>query len=121
MSEKPEVGAGNVTITFANESTATLKPSLAACQGICRLHGNLAQTVGKVLNGDIDTIVSVISLGVGKHAKEIPQLVYETGVYALAADVIRFINIVSNGGRPLAEEAQSDEDPPDKSEAGTTG
>lgn len=128
MSDQPEIGAGNVPIVFADEQTVTLKPSLEACQGLCRLHGNLSTTVGKVLNGDIDTITSVILLGMGspggQRARIIPKLVYETGVYALSADVIRFINVVANGGKPVTTKGEDEGDlsdgPPETSEATAT-
>lgn len=129
MAGQAELGAGDVPIEFRDGQKVVLQPSLQACQIICRLHGNTEITINKIAGGDLDTQVAVMLAGLGSPsgalAKTVPALVYADGLYTHAAEFIRFVAIVRNGGRPpeldqVDEGAQSDEAPP-ANEAASAG
>ena len=110
MSE-PNFGAGDVPIELGGE-VHVLRPTLAACQQISKMGGGGGPNVvmARLQAMDFDTVCAVIVAGLGKTAKELPELIYKAGVISFTAPCIRFVGIVNNGGRPLDEE---DEDKPE--------
>jgi hypothetical protein len=108
---KPAPGAGNVPIELDGEERV-LTPSLRAATTLSRQAGGLMGAVERCGRLDFDTIRSVIGLGLGltEHgSKDLPEKVYRTGLMALSGPAIRFLHILSNGGRPIdPEEADQD-------------
>jgi len=103
-------GSGNVSLELDGE-TVTLRPSLAACLGISRMHGSPAVTAEKVQAMDFDACVQVLALGLGVAPnKRLQEKVYKTGMVEIRAALITFIHIVNNGGRPIANELAGDEE-----------
>lgn len=102
---KAEIGAGDVTIDLDGH-TITLKPTLKAAMALSRTHGGLTAMVGKCLAYDFDTIHKIIADGSGINSKDLPELIFRTGLIELAPPCIRFVHILCNGGRPLTEEEQ---------------
>ncbi len=112
---KASLGAGNVEIELDGE-TVILKPSLNACQTISRQSGGISAAVAAVGRFDFDTVVSVVTLGLGvtgSEAKAVPEKVWRTGLTDLVGPVTKFLTIVANGGRPV-DDAGGEEpaDPP---------
>ena len=104
----PVPGAGDVTFTFDGEE-ATLKPSLAACIGISRLHNNPHITAQRILDMDFDIIAKVVALGLGVPvSKSLTEKVYRTGVLDIRDSLIRFIHVVNNGGREIVEDSSEE-------------
>lgn len=105
---KARLGAGNVEIELDGD-TVVLRPSLRAAQAISRANGGVMEAVAKVQRFDLDTITSVIALGMGstgtnrRELEDLAEKVYDTGVMDLAAPVIKFLSIIANGGRPADE------------------
>jgi len=128
MAEKAKVyqiyppGSGDVTLELGNH-TLVLKPTLQAGLAISRGAGGIRGAIDKVMAMDLDTIVTVIRLGVGqKEAKRYPnldELVYQNGFLdsqgELLAKLIEYLSNIARGGRP-AEEASSDEEGGDTSD-----
>ncbi|WP_404927156.1 hypothetical protein [Mesorhizobium sp. ORM16] len=109
---KPALGAGNVDIELDGEKV-TLRPSLQAAQSISRQSGGISGAVRSVGQYDFDTIVAVVTLGLGltgNEAKEVPNRVYRTGLTDLIGPVSTYLTIIANGGRPMSG-GEGTEDP----------
>ena len=110
---KASLGAGNVAITLDGEE-AVLRPSLKAAQTLSRQADGLMGAIERVTRFDLDTLISVIALGVDKPAKEVAEAVWRTGVSELAPHAIKFLGILANGGRPAdSSGGEEDADPRD--------
>lgn len=99
--EQPEPGIGDVPLDLDGEEVI-LRPSLKACIGISRLHSAPYETAQKVLGLDFDTSVKVLALGLNQAPKQLEERLYRTGLVNVRNELIRFIHIVNNGGRPPA-------------------
>ncbi len=93
------------------EYSLQLMPSLAALEQLSNGSG-LEDIAKKVSNLEFDAIKKVIIVGLGlsgNGAKELPQLIYQTGLTNLAPLCITYINLLANGGRltPSEEEAMA--------------
>ncbi len=106
---KAVVGAGNVAIKLMGQDY-TLVPSLSAMQGVSRLNNGIRGAIDEVIRLNFDTIVRVISLGLGgkvaNQIKDLPSVCYNSGLVdgtegELAAKCVEFLTILSNGGRPV--------------------
>lgn len=107
-------GAANVPIMLDGKEHE-LVPTLQACMMISNIAGGLNGAVQRCLQLDMNTVVAIITAGLAlnpKQAAMVPEAVYKTGLIALSAPCIDFINIVGNGGRPLEDEGD-DGDLPD--------
>lgn len=96
-------GAGDIPIELDGKAMA-LKPTLQACIAISQIAGGLNAAVQRCLNLDMDTICQIVTAGLALNptqAKAVPEAVYRTGLIALSAPCIDFINVVGNGGRPV--------------------
>jgi hypothetical protein len=51
----------------------------------------------------------VVAAGLGKKNAEVEEAVYRTGLPALGADVVKFVNILANGGKPFDAETSEGE------------
>lgn len=115
MVERVQLGIGNVPIVLDGEERE-LKPSLNAVQVISRQYGGIRAAIEQVLKYDIDAVTNIVVLGLGlapAGAKEIPNKVFRTGLAGengLAAPCIRYLTILSNGGRPPEPVEASDDD-----------
>jgi hypothetical protein len=110
-SNKPAPGAGDVPIELDGDSVV-LKPSLDAAMQASRLANGLTGAIDRCARYDLDTIIRVVALGLGltgNGSKDLPGKVYRTGVHIVAPACIRFLNILSNGGRPIGD-GDDDED-----------
>ncbi|PSJ60744.1 hypothetical protein [Pseudaminobacter soli (ex Li et al. 2025)] len=109
---KAALGAGNVEIELDGE-TVTLRPSLQAAQTISRQAGGISSALSAVGRFEFDTIVTVVTLGLGltgNDAKEVPGRVYRTGLSDLIAPLSIYLANIANGGRPAAG-GEEDQDP----------
>ena len=94
---------GHVEIPLAG-STATLAPSLGAAMELNRRHQNFGALLGKLEAYDLGAAVDVVHLGLGRgdgERKLSEEQVFAGGLVALTPDLIRFVIMLANGGRPL--------------------
>lgn len=110
---KAAFGAGDVTIVLDGEEV-TLRPSLKAAQGVSRLSGGILGAVEALSRFDLDVLVNVVALGLGKKPSEVEEAVWRTGVSELAPRAIEFATIIANGGRPVADGGSGDGNPRSK-------
>jgi len=113
---KAQLGAGNVEIELDGE-TVVLKPSLNACQTVSRQSGGISAAVAAVGRFDFDTVVSVVTLGLGatgSDAKAIPEKVWRTGLTDLVGPVTKYLTIIANGGRPVEDAGGEEGEDPQK-------
>lgn len=107
-------GSGNVAIILGG-SEFVLRPSLDAALTLSRQAGGIRAAITKVVDLDLDTIVSVIRLGIGrdeaKRIKDLDRLIWESGLLDNQGEIVlRCVDYLSNiarGGRPADESAGS--------------
>lgn len=103
------IGEGNVEMELDGE-LITLKPTLKAALALSNGQGGIPAMVQRCINLEMDALCSVISHGLGVWSKDIPEKVYKTGLFQVSGRCIRFLNVVSNGGRPLNDEEEKEGD-----------
>lgn len=118
---KPEparTGIGDIAVELLDSKgelkALTLKPSLQACQALSRINGGLVNLSSRVSALDLDSIVTVLAYGLGyggtkRPPKDFEERVYRTGLVALSTPCTQFVNIVANGGKPLADKGSEPE------------
>ncbi len=94
---------GDVEIKL-NGSVDTLRPTLAAAKRV-NSHGGFANVVNRLQAADLDFYIMVVAAGLNKKNADVEDAVYRTGLPALGADVVKFVNILANGGKPFDTEA----------------
>lgn len=117
MSETEEFvpGEGDVEIELEGKRF-WLKPTLEACLRVSRAPGSRGprELSEQCLQLNFDAIVYVIAAGLGCEIDEkLERTVFRSGTVTLFGKCVRFVHIISNGGRPFAkeEEAKGDADP----------
>jgi hypothetical protein len=124
MAPKPKAhhypGSGDVEITLCGQSF-TMKPTLNAGLSISRQAGGIRAAMDRVAAMDLDTVITVIRLGVGpeqsKSVKNFDQLVFENGLTdadgGLLGKCMEYLANLARGGKPLdtssAEEAEAED------------
>ena len=107
---KAEIGSGDVFLQLA-DNDITLCPTLKACMSLSNQRGGVTAMVQRCLDFEFDAIHSVIVAGMGgKTSRDMPELIFKTGLVNLAAPCIEFLNNVANGGRPLGEEDEDEKE-----------
>ncbi len=102
------MNVGEVEIKL-NGKIEMLRPSLGAAKRV-NARGGFANVVNRLQAADLDFYVLVVAAGLGKKETEIENAVYLTGLPALSADLVTFVNILANGGKPFDADAQSSGD-----------
>lgn len=101
---EPQAGAGNVVIKLGDQEV-TLRPSLQAAITLSGGRGGMSVLTERCLNLEFAAIQSIIIAGMGgKTSKDLPELIYQAGILDLSAPCIKFLHIVSNGGRPIDDD-----------------
>ncbi len=104
---KARIGGGKVEIELEGKPL-TLEPRLEACIAISSMAGGLRAAAERCANLHFETVLYVISAGLNlnptQRDKMLPKAIYEAGIVRASGWAIDFINIVGNGGRPLAED-----------------
>lgn len=112
---EPMVGDGDIEIELDGK-VHTLVPTAEICFAISRLRGGIREIERRILALDADMIVDVLGIAMGlnpnQKKKMLPKAVFNTGLINLTGPLIDFLLIVSNGGRPIAEDEEK-EDAPD--------
>ena len=110
-------GSGDVKLIIG-DAELTLRPTLDAALALSRESGGIRQAITKVANMDIDAIVSIIKLGVGreeaKRLKNLERMVYENGLLdaqgEICARCIEYLSNLARGGRSEADVSGADGD-----------
>lgn len=129
--QKPSLGAGDVPIKLlktdgVTEEELVLRPTFGAAQTLSRQHGGYMAVIEKLSRLDLDTIVMVVTLGLGyvygggggtrKPPTDLQERIWRTGLTddsgGLVERCITYIRSLSGGGRlPVnAEEEGTGED-----------
>jgi hypothetical protein len=112
MTDKPQIGAGDVEIELDGE-TVTLQCTLGAAMALTRAPGGIYGTgsvAERLLRCDIDTMCMVIRAGLGlgpSAVKDLPEKVFRTGLITMRGSLAIYIGRVANGGRPPEEETEN--------------
>lgn len=114
---KAEIGAGDVVVNLVGHGDVTLRPSLKACTQLSSTPGGINKMMEQVRNLEFGAIFSVMTAGLGSNSKDLPELIYKTGLVNLQLQCNEFLAIIANGGRRFTDEDQeeSKEDPLTKS------
>jgi hypothetical protein len=105
---EPAIGAGDIPIKLGDDELV-LRPTLGAAQFLSRQGGGLMGAVQRCGQYDMDTVVLVIAqgLGLGTGSKDLPAKIFEAGMHAMVPKAIRFLNTLSNGGRPPSDDGDA--------------
>lgn len=101
---------GEVEIDL-NGERVVLRPTPNVLRVLSKRYGGFQPLLASLSSLDFDAFVTVIAVGAGiegKGVRELENKVYEAGLISLLGDVSKFVVIVSNGGRPLDEDAERD-------------
>lgn len=98
---------GDVEINL-NGEVKTLRPTLAAAKRV-NAQGGFAHVVNRIQAADLEFYILVVAAGLNKKNAEVEDAVYKTGLPALGADVVKFVNILANGGKPFEPETSEGE------------
>ena len=94
-----------------HDGEVTLKPTLDACLGISRLHNSPILTANKITDMDFDTVLQVLAFGLGVQPdKKLQERLYKTGLLTIRTELIQFVHVVNNGGRPVSVDVDDEED-----------
>ena len=104
-------GAGDVEITLDGQ-VMHLRPSLKAAMTLTNMQGGVPHMTQRCLNYELDAVILVVSVGIGIQSKDLAEKVWSTGVIDLAAPCIRYLHVLSNGGRPVSDEEAKEEEAP---------
>lgn len=97
---------GHVEIALVGGGV-TLSPTLGCAMGLCAKHGSLGDVLAKLESYDLNAAVDVVHLACGRfERKDVAQYVYDTGLVDLAPQLVRFVIMLANGGRPLKAEEE---------------
>jgi hypothetical protein len=106
-------GAGDVEIELGGKSVF-LKPTLEAALRLSRGGASGPRVLAEQCMAlNFDAVYAVIAAGLGRDDKALQVEVFETGIINLFGACVRFVHIVSNGGRPskAAEDENEASDP----------
>lgn len=110
---KPRLGGGDVNINLMNGSgdpeSFTLVPSYNAARVLSAQTGGMLKAMQRVMDGDIEAVVSIITLGLGygmasnRAPKDLAERVWKTGMSdetgGLGERCITYLRILMAGGR----------------------
>lgn len=103
-------GSGDVKIELDGHGVVYLRPTLDAAIKLSSMPGGIAKVVDRCMSYEFDAILSVISYGLGGPSKELPSVVYKTGMVTLAPACIHYLHVLANGGKPISDDDDDDDD-----------
>jgi hypothetical protein len=111
------IGDGDVVLKLDDGEELILKPSWGAAQIISRQYGGVSGAVERVARMDYDVSMQVIYYGLGfmgtkKPPQNLAERIWRTGFTdasgAVSEKVIKYLQILANGGKPLPEDEAKD-------------
>lgn len=101
-----KIAQGRKAITLGGERVELLCTPRAAVK-ISDAFGGLLTAQQRCITLDVTAIIAIINAGAnrsGEDAKKTEDQVFEAGLNDIAGDVIDFITLLANGGKPKADE-----------------
>lgn len=100
------ITVATVELTLGDK-TFTLTPTLRALEQVCTRFGGIDQAMTACRSMNVQGLTQLVRIGAkasDADTKGLPELIYQAGLPTVAAEVVRFLAILMNGGRPLDEE-----------------
>ncbi len=102
--------SGDVMINLTDNGEVALKPTLDAAIRLSSAPGGINKMVDRCVNYEFDAILTVVQVGIGENSKDLPGIVFRTGMIELAPSCIEFLHVIANGGRSLSDKPEQKED-----------
>lgn len=101
---KAEIGAGDVVLSLPKDEIV-LTPTANALKMLSRQGGGIPGMVQRCMNFEFDSIMMVVQYGATLNPVQlknhsVEQQVFEAGISNIAPLCIRYLTILSNGGKP---------------------
>lgn len=90
-----------------------LRPTLAVALEFAK--DDLTELVQRCVRLNFSTIQRVIIAGLGRSSRDLPALIYKTGLRNVNGPCITLLTNLANGGKPVADEGMEErelQDPP---------
>lgn len=107
--------SGEITIELVGKEYKLL-PSVGAAMAISNRYDGFTPAMQQIINYNVDAMAFVIHHGIGRtkgSSKDLHARVYKTGVNRVALGLVKYIEMLSNGGKPMdrdLDEFEEDED-----------
>lgn len=101
-----KIDEGIVRLSLGGEEVELL-PTLKAIKRISAAFGGITNALAKIQALDFEAYVTVIKHGAladDALAKRLDELVFATRPVRLMPDLVRYLMILANGGRPLSDD-----------------
>lgn len=101
-----------IEVDLGGHCPAILRPTLGAAISLSKRHGGLMNVLAALERYDFDIAVEVVEAGMRVGAEQhqiIAEKVFSAGVVALTPNLVRFVILLANGGRPLKEKGEEAE------------
>ena len=98
-------GSGDVQIQLEGKPHA-LKCTLQAAMILSSQPDGIIGLTRRIQNFDLNAFVLVIGQGLGKQSRDLPGLIYRTGLFELQLPCIRYLTNLANGGKPQTVEEE---------------
>ena len=79
-----------------------LRCSLYAAKQINAMFGDYQGALDRLRALDLNAYIAIVAAGLGKDARDVEDKVYTTGMSDLILPLMKFVNMLGNGGRPPA-------------------
>lgn len=93
-------------------ATVTLRPTLGAATDISRRHGGLMNVLAGLERYDLSMAADVVAAGISAPSDQrqaIEEKVFAAGLAGLVPHLVRFVILLSNGGRAPDEPSEAKE------------
>jgi hypothetical protein len=84
-----------------NSQVFQLKCTLRALKEVNARFGNFTNAYRKLTEFDFDAYSAIVAAGLGKTIRDVEADVFRTGMPDLVKPCTDFLNLLSNGGRPM--------------------
>lgn len=98
-----------IEITVGGERAFVLRPTLGAAKWLNQRHGGLMNLLIALDRYDLAAAVDVVHAGTGStDMQAIEEKVYAAGLALLTPDLVRFVILLSHGGRKPDEKDEEE-------------
>jgi hypothetical protein len=108
MTEKQNsLTEGQITIHLDGVERELI-PSVEAITKLSRAYNGLANLLDRIRLWDLDAYTAVVRYGLqipANEAKDLPEKVYEAGIFKLMPPLTEYVALLCRGGRAESEEA----------------
>lgn len=103
--------SGEITIELVGKEYKLI-PTVGAAMSISNRFDGFTPAMQQIVNYNVDAMAFVIHHGMGRtkgSAKDLYSRVYKTGVNRVALSLVKYIEMLSNGGRPMDKNMDTDD------------